>query len=434
MMFSHGRFRLSLRNRLFKLMTSAFLRNSCRLFVFYMEVICMLLSLAIIFLVGLSAAAVFEKIGLPRIIGMLGVGIAVSPYVLDLLDPSVLGISSELRQIALIIILVKAGLSLNLSDLKKVGRPAVMMSFVPACCEIVGYVLFAPLLLGVNHIEAAVMGAVLSAVSPAVVVPRMVKLIEDKVGTDKGIPQMILAGASCDDIFVIVLFSTFVTMAQGGSVKATDFLNIPTSIVLGVLLGASVGLAVFFLFEKAYQYNYKIRNSTKVIILLGTSFLLMGIETLVKPYVAMSGLLAVVAMACIVKMKADKCVSAQMSKKFGKLWIGAEVMLFVLVGAAVDIRYTLTAGGMAVLMIFIALAFRTVGVCLCMLGTELTTKERLFCVIAYLPKATVQAAIGSVPLSLGLPCGKIILSVAVLAILITAPLGAIGIGLYLANL
>ena len=387
----------------------------------------MLLSLAIIFLVGLSAAAVFEKIGLPRIIGMLGVGIAVSPYVLDLLDPSVLGISSELRQIALIIILVKAGLSLNLSDLKKVGRPAVMMSFVPACCEIVGYVLFAPLLLGVNHIEAAVMGAVLSAVSPAVVVPRMVKLIEDKVGTDKGIPQMILAGASCDDIFVIVLFSTFVTMAQGGSVIATDFLNIPTSIVLGVLLGASVGLAVFFLFEKAYQYNYKIRNSTKVIILLGTSFLLMGIETLVKPYVAMSGLLAVVAMACIVKMKADKCVSAQMSKTFGKLWIGAEVMLFVLVGAAVDIRYTLTAGGMAVLMIFIALSFRTVGVCLCMLGTELTTKERLFCVIAYLPKATVQAAIGSVPLSLGLPCGKIILSVAVLAILITAPLGAIGI-------
>lgn len=387
----------------------------------------MLLSLAIIFLVGLSAAAVFEKIGLPRIIGMLGVGIAVSPYVLDLLDPSVLGISSELRQIALIIILVKAGLSLNLSDLKKVGRPAVMMSFVPACCEIVGYVLFAPLLLGVNHIEAAVMGAVLSAVSPAVVVPRMVKLIEDKVGTDKGIPQMILAGASCDDIFVIVLFSTFVTMAQGGSVKAAEFLNIPVSIVLGVLLGAAAGLAVFFLFEKAYQHNHKIRNSIKVIILLGTSFLLMGIETLVKPYVAISGLLAVVAMACVVKLKAEKSVSARLSEKFGKLWLAAEVMLFVLVGAAVDIRYTLTAGGMAVLMIFIALAFRAAGVCLCMLGTKLTAKERLFCVIAYLPKATVQAAIGSVPLSLGLPCGKIILSVAVLAILITAPLGAIGI-------
>lgn len=387
----------------------------------------MLLSLAIIFLVGLSATAVFEKVGLPRIIGMLGIGIVVSPYVLDLLDPSILGISSELRQIALIIILVKAGLSLNLSDLRKVGRPAVMMSFVPACCEIVGYVLFAPLLLGVNHIEAAVMGAVLSAVSPAVVVPRMVKLIEEKCGTQKSIPQMILAGASCDDIFVIVLFSTFVTIAQGGSAKATDFLDIPISIALGVLLGAAVGFAIFFLFEKAYQHSYKIRNSTKVIILLGTSFLLMSVETLVKPYVAVSGLLAVVAMACVVKLKADKTVSTRLSKKFGKLWIGAEVILFVLVGAAVDIRYTLTAGGMAVLMIFIALAFRAVGVCLCMLGTELNTKERFFCVIAYLPKATVQAAIGSVPLSLGLQCGKIVLSVAVLAILITAPLGAIGI-------
>lgn len=387
----------------------------------------MLLSLAIIFIVGLSAAAVFEKIGLPRIIGMLGVGIIVSPYVLDLLDSSILGISSELRQIALIIILIKAGLSLNLSDLKKVGRPAVLMAFVPACCEIVGYVIFAPILLGVDRIEAAVMGAVLSAVSPAVVVPRMVRLIEEKCGTQKSIPQMILAGASCDDIFVIVLFSTFVTMAQGGSARAVDFLNIPISIVLGVLLGLLAGFTVYLLFEKSFQYNHKIRNSTKVIILLGTSFLLMRIETLVKPYVAVSGLLAVVAMACVVRLKADNFVSARLSEKFGKLWIAAEVMLFVLVGAAVDVRYTFTAGGMAVLMIFIALAFRAVGVFLCMLGTELNVKERAFCVIAYFPKATVQAAIGSVPLSLGLPCGKIVLSVAVLAILITAPLGAIGI-------
>ena len=387
----------------------------------------MLLSLAIIFLVGLSAAAIFEKIGLPRIIGMLGVGIVISPYVLDLLDSSILGISSELRQIALIIILIKAGLSLNLSDLKKVGRPAVMMSFVPACCEIVGYVLFAPLLLGVNHIEAAVMGAVLSAVSPAVVVPRMVKLIEEKWGTQKSIPQMILAGASCDDIFVIVLFSTFVTMAQGGSARAMDFLNIPISIMLGILLGAVVGLLMYLLFEKSYQHKHKIRNSTKVIILLGTAFLLMSIETLVKPYVAVSGLLAVVAMACVVKLKAYRSVSARLSEKLGKLWIAAEVILFVLVGAAVDVRYTLSAGGTAVFMIFIALAFRAVGVCLCLIGTELNARERFFCVIAYLPKATVQAAIGSVPLSLGLPCGKIVLSVAVLAMLITAPLGAIGI-------
>ena len=387
----------------------------------------MLLSFAIIFLVGLSSAAVFEKIGLPRIIGMLGVGIIVSPYVLDLLDPSILGISSELRQIALIIILIKAGLSLNLSDLKKVGRPALMMSFVPACCEIVGYVIFAPILLGLNRIEASVMGAALSAVSPAVVVPRMVRLIEEKYGTQKSIPQMILAGASCDDIFVIVLFSTFVTMAQGGSARAVDFLNIPISVVLGILLGLLAGFAVYLIFEKFYQHNRKIRNSTKVIVLLGTSFLLISIESLVKNYVALSGLLAVVAMACVVKLKADNIVSVRLSEKFGKLWIAAEVMLFVLVGAAVDVRYTFTAGGMAVLMIFIALAFRAVGVSICMLGTELNTKERAFCVIAYLPKATVQAAIGAVPLSLGLPCGKIVLSVAVMAILITAPLGSIGI-------
>ena len=391
------------------------------------EEIIMLLSLAIIFLAGLFAAAVFERIGLPRIIGMLGVGIVVSPYVLGLLDDSILGISSELRQIALIIILIKAGLSLDLSDLKKVGRPAVMMSFVPACCEIVGYVAFAPLLLGVNRIEAAVMGAVLSAVSPAVVVPRMVRLIEEKYGTDKSIPQMILAGASCDDIFVIILFSTFVTMAQGGTVHAADFLNIPISIVLGVIMGALVGMAVYFLFESSYKHNRKIRSSTKVIIMLGTAFLLMSIETVAKPYVAVSGLLAVVAMACVIKLKSEKRVTARLSEKFGKLWIAAEVVLFVLVGAAVDVRYTLTAGISAVLMIFAALAFRAVGVFICMLGTKLSAKERLFCVIAYLPKATVQAAIGSVPLSLGLPCGKIVLSVAVLAILITAPLGSIGI-------
>lgn len=391
------------------------------------EEIIMLLSLAIIFLAGLFAAAVFERIGLPRIIGMLGVGIVVSPYVLGLLDDSILGISSELRQIALIIILIKAGLSLDLSDLKKVGRPAVMMSFVPACCEIVGYVVFAPLLLGVNRIEAAVMGAVLSAVSPAVVVPRMVRLIEEKYGTDKSIPQMILAGASCDDIFVIILFSTFVTMAQGGTVHAADFLNIPISIVLGVIMGALVGMAVYFLFESSYKHNRKICSSTKVIIMLGTAFLLMSIETLAKPYVAISGLLAVVAMACVIKLKSEKRVTARLSEKFGKLWIAAEVVLFVLVGAAVDVRYTLTAGISAVLMIFAALAFKAVGVFICMLGTKLSAKERLFCVIAYLPKATVQAAIGSVPLSLGLPCGKIVLSVAVLAILITAPLGSIGI-------
>ena len=387
----------------------------------------MLFSLAIVFLAGLSAAAVTEKLGLPRIIGMLGVGIAVSPYVLDLLGPSILGISSELRQIALIIILIKAGLSLDLADLRRVGRPAVLMSFLPACFEIAGYVLLAPLLLGVNRTEAAVMGAVLSAVSPAVVVPRMVRLIESRRGTEKSVPQMILAGASCDDVFVIVLFSAFVTMAQGGRAELSDLLNIPVSMALGVLAGAAAGALIYLLFETAYRHNSKIRGSTKVIVIMGAAFLLMSAETFLKPYVALSGLLAVVAMACVIKLRSDKAVSSRLSQKFGKLWIAAEVVLFVLVGAAVDIRYALGGGASALLMIFAALMFRAVGVVLCLLGTKLNRRERLFCVIAYLPKATVQAAIGSVPLAMGLPCGKLVLSVAVTAIVITAPLGAIGI-------
>lgn len=382
----------------------------------------MLLSLAMIILGGMVAAALCQKLRLPGIIGMLLTGILIGPYVLQLLDDSVLGISSEIRQIALIIILLKAGLALNLSDLKKVGRPAVMMSFVPACAEVLGYVVIAPLLFGISRTEAALMGAVLSAVSPAVVVPRMVSLIEEKRGTQKSIPQMILAGASCDDVFVIVLFSSFVTMAQGGSVRVQDFLNIPVSIVLGILLGALVGAAVYLLFQKI-----PLRHSKQMLILLGVAFLLMTAEGWLKNYAAMSGLLAVVAMACVIKRKAPSDISQALSGKCGKLWIAAEIMLFVLVGAAVDIRYLLSAGLAAVGMIFTALVFRTVGVLLCTVGTELNAKERLFCVIAYLPKATVQAAIGSVPMSLGLPCGKLILSVAVLAIVLTAPLGAFGI-------
>ena len=386
----------------------------------------MLTSLSFIFLVGLAMAAICQRIRLPRIIGMLLTGIVLGPYVLDLLDPSILSISSELRQMALIIILVKAGLSLNLADLKKVGRPAVMLSCVPASFELLGYVLFAPMILGINRIEAAVMGAVLAAVSPAVVVPRMVKLMETGYGTKKSIPQMILAGASCDDIFVIVLFSTFSGMAQGGSARLMDFANIPVSIVSGILLGAAAGWLLSLFFETAYAKKHYVRNSMKVIIVLGVSFLLMSVETWVKPYLSVSGLLAVVGMACVLKLRSIKAVSARLSEKFGKLWLAAEVLLFVLVGAAVDIRYTMGAGLAAVFMIFTALLFRTVGVLLCLVGTELNWKERLFCVIAYLPKATVQAAIGSVPMAMGLPCGQIVLSVAVMAILITAPLGALG--------
>lgn len=389
----------------------------------------MLSSLALIFLVGLSMAAICQKLKLPRIIGMLVTGIVLGPYVLDLLDPSILSISSELRQIALIIILLKAGLSLNLSDLKKVGRPAVMMAFVPASFEILSYVIFAPIILGITRIEAAVMGAVLAAVSPAVVVPRMLNLMDTKYGTNKSIPQLIMAGASCDDIFVIVLFSTFVNMAQGGSANVMDFLNIPISIVLGVLLGAAAGFILTWFFETAYAHKHCVRNSMKVIIVLGVSFLLMAVQTWLEGFVSISGLLAVVSMACVLKIKSIDFVSKRLSEKFGKLWIAAEVILFVLVGAAVDIRYTMGAGLAAVGMIFIALLFRGIGVSICLIKTPLTLKERLFCVIAYLPKATVQAAIGSVPLAMGLPCGQIVLSVAVLGILITAPLGAFGIDL-----
>lgn len=387
----------------------------------------MLTSLALVFLLGLAAAALCSRIGLPRIIGMLLSGILIGPYVLNWLDDSILSISSALRQMALIIILIKAGLSLNLSDLKKVGRPAVMMACVPASCEILAFFLLAPHILGINRIEAAVMGAVLGAVSPAVVVPRMVQLMEEKRGTGQGIPQMILAGASCDDIYVIVLFSTFVGMAQGGSANMMDFVNIPVSIVLGVALGAAVGLLLYLFLETAYRHGCYVRNSTKVILILGLSFLLMAVETWLKGIVSVSGLLAVMSMACVLKIKSPEKVTKRLSAKFGKLWIAAEAILFVLVGAAVDIRCAVQAGAAAVLMIALALVFRAVGVSLCMLGTGLNRKERLFCVIAYLPKATVQAAIGSVPLSMGLPCGQLVLSVAVLAILITAPLGAIGI-------
>ena len=386
----------------------------------------MLTSLALIFLVGLAAAGICQLLKLPRILGMLAVGIILGPYVWNFLDSSILGISADLRQMALIIILIKAGLSLNLSDLKKVGRPAVLMSFVPASFEILAYVLFAPAILGITRIEAAVMGAVLGAVSPAVVIPRMVQLMEENYGTEKSIPQMILAGASCDDIFVIVLFTTFIGMCQGGQIQMSEFAKIPLSIIAGVLLGGIAGWFLAQFFETAYARNHYVRNSMKVLIVLGTAFLLAAAEDWLEGVIPVSGLLAVVSMACVLKMKSTEFVSRRLSEKFGKLWLAAEVMLFVLVGAAVDIRYMAQAGLLAVIMIILALIIRAVGVWLCLLGTNLNEKERLFSVIAYLPKATVQAAIGSVPLAMGLPCGNIVLSVAVLAIIITAPLGALG--------
>ncbi|MCI5774811.1 MAG: cation:proton antiporter [Erysipelotrichaceae bacterium] len=383
----------------------------------------MLTSLAYIFIIGLGMAAICEKLKLPRIIGMLFAGILLGPYAFHLLDDSILAISSDLREMALIIILLKAGLSLDLNDLKKVGRPALMMSFVPATFEIIGYILIAPLLLDISILEAALIGAILAAVSPAVVIPRMVKLMDEGYGTNKSIPQMIMSGASCDDIFVIVLFSSFLSMNQGQGVNLASFLDIPVSIIFGILIGIVVGLASSFFFEQQHQHGHTIANSFKVIIILALSFALLALEDIIT----MSGLLAIVAMAATIKVKMVNEVSQGLSAKFGKLWLAAEVLLFVLVGAAVDIRYTLSAGFSAVLVILLALIFRAIGVALCMIKTPLNKQERLFCVLAYLPKATVQAAIGSVPLAAGLACGQLALSIAVLGILITAPLGAIAI-------
>ena len=386
----------------------------------------MLLSLSLIFLLGLAMASICQCLKMPRIIGMLIVGLLLGPYVFNLLDASILGISADLRKMALIIILIKAGLSLDISALRKIGRPAILMSFLPAVFEIIAFVSFAPRVLGVTRLEAAIIGAVLGAVSPAVVVPKMVFLIENRYGTNKNIPQLILAGASLDDVFVIVLFSTFVSMAQGNSAAVMDFFAIPISIILGIVLGSVAGWLLALFFETAYTHAHCVRNSLKVIIVLGTAFLLMAIESWTEGIVSVSGLLAIMSMACVLQTKSTGFVSKRLSEKFGKVWLAAEIILFVLVGAAVDIRYTLEAGWYAIMLIFLALIFRSIGVWLSLIGTPLHNKEKLFCMIAYLPKATVQAAIGSVPLSLGLPCGNMVLSIAVLSIILTAPLGAFG--------
>lgn len=387
----------------------------------------MLLSLSLIFIMGFILGYICRRIKLPQIIGMLLTGIILGPFILDLLDSSLLSVSPELRKIALLIILLKAGFSLELSDLKKVGRPAILLSFIPAVFEITGYIVLAPRFLAITAAEAAIMGTVLAAVSPAVVVPRMIELIEKGYGTKKGIPQMIVAGASCDDILVILLFTTFLGMGQGREVSFSSFINIPHSIISGILTGFLSGYLLHIFFERSYKKNRYIRNSTKIIIILSLSFLLISLENLLKGKFALSGLLAVMSMAMTLKMKSPNFVSKRLSEKFGKLWIAAEVVLFVLVGAAVDIRYTLEAGVFLILMIFSALVFRAAGVVLSLIKTDLSWEERMFCVIAYLPKATVQAAIGAVPLSLGLKSGRIILSAAVMAIIITAPLGALGI-------
>lgn len=383
----------------------------------------MLLSIAFILLVGMSMGWICRKIKLPSLLGMLITGIVLGPYVLNVLDIKLLGISADLRKIALIIILTRAGLGLDLASLKKIGRPAVLMCFVPATFELAGMLLLAPRLMGMSLLEAAVMGAVLAAVSPAVVVPRMVKLMEEGYGVKEGIPQLILAGASVDDVYVIVLFSTFSGMMQGEGASVIRFVNIPVSIILGIIIGLTIGVLLAFYFQKVH-----IRDTAKVLIILGISFLLAAAEDSLTTPVTFSALIAIMFIGVGLQRKRE-AVAKRLAVKYGKLWVAAEVFLFVLVGATVNIGYLGRVGVRALLMIAGALLFRMAGVWVCLLGTGLKTGEKAFTMLAYTPKATVQAAIGGIPLALGFACGDTVLTVAVLAIVLTAPLGAFAIDL-----
>lgn len=379
----------------------------------------MLFSLAVIFLVGSLLGKIFEVFGLPRLIGMLLTGIVLGPYVGNVITGSLLSISADLRQIALIIILTRAGLSLNLNDLKQVGRPALLLCFVPATLEILGTILLAPRLLGFNILQAAVLGTIIAAVSPAVVVPKMLGLMQKGYGVKKSIPQMVLAGASVDDVYVIVLFTAFTSLAMGGSVRPIAILTVPIAIGTGILVGALCGLLLTKLFSRLHM-----RDTTKVGILLSVAFLLVSLEQVLEGIVGFSGLLAVMALGVVLQQRMPK-VSNRLSRKFSKMWVGAEVLLFVLVGATVNISYATKAGLAAILLIGGALIFRVAGVFISLWKTELTRDERVFTAIAYMPKATVQAAIGGIPLAMGIPGGEIMLTVAVIAILVTAPVGAI---------
>lgn len=381
----------------------------------------MLTSIALILLLGLLLGSLFSKMKLPSLLGMILVGIILSPYSLNLIDESILNISGDLRQIALVIILTRAGLSLDLSDLKKVGRPAILMCFVPACFEILGTVLLAPKLLGVTTLEAAIIGSVIAAVSPAVVVPRMIRLMEEGYGQTNHIPQLILAGASVDDVFVIVVFTAFTSLVSTGNLSATSFLQIPISIILGILLGGIVGSVLVIFFRK-----FHMRDSVKILIILSLSFLLLTLQNYLEGIVPVSGLLAIMSMGIMIKQKYDT-LAVRLSTKYNKLWVAAEVFLFVLVGATVNLNYAVSAGIFPILLVVGAMVFRMLGVAISLIKTKLSGKEKLFCMVAYTPKATVQAAIGAIPLTMGLPCGQLVLTVAVLSILITAPFGAISI-------
>lgn len=381
----------------------------------------MLLSIALILMIGMAMGWICQKIKLPALLGMLATGIVLGPYVLDLLDESILGISAELRKIALIIILTRAGLGLDITSLKKMGRPALLMCFVPASFEILGMILVAPKVMGLSLTEAAIMGSVLAAVSPAVVVPRMVKLMDEGYGNDKGIPQLILAGASVDDVYVIVLFSTFTGMMQGEKTSILSFINIPVSIILGIGIGLAIGFGLGVYFEKIHM-----RDTSKVLLILSISFMLVVIEDVLTTAITFSALIAIMFVGVGLQKKRS-VVAKRLSLKYSKLWVASEVFLFVLVGATVNIGYLGNVGFKALIVIVAALIMRMLGVFVCLLGTDISGKEKFFTMMAYTPKATVQAAIGGIPLSMGFACGQTVLTVAVLAIVLTAPAGAFAI-------
>lgn len=381
----------------------------------------MLFSLALVLIIGFSLSGIFNRLKIPGLIGMILTGIFLGPYVLDLISEDILNISADLRELALIVILTRAGLTIDINDLKKVGRPAILLCFVPATFEILAVTLLAPLFLNVSYLEAAIMGTVLAAVSPAIIVPRMIHLMESGHGKNKSIPQLIMAGASVDDIYVIVLFTAFLGMYGGDDFTMATLLSVPISIVMGMLLGIIVGLVLVIFFKTLH-----IRDTIKVLIILSASFIFVSLEKFLEPYFPISGLLAVMALGATI-LKTYPILAKRIMGKFSKIWVGAELMLFVLVGAAVDISYLGNAGFMSVLLILSALVLRIIGVYISLIKTNLNFKEKLFCAISYIPKATVQAAIGAIPLTAGVEAGNTILTVAVLAIMITAPLGAIGI-------
>lgn len=378
----------------------------------------MLFSLALIFLVGICLGSIFNKLKMPQLLGMLITGIILGPFGLKLLDEKILLISSDLRQFALVIILLRAGFNLDLNSLKKVGKSAILMCFVPATLEIIGMIIFAPKLLGLSLIDSAILGTVIAAVSPAVIVPKMLNLIEKKYGTNKSIPQLIMAGASVDDVFVIVLFTSFLKLATTGKFSIINLVKIPISIILGIILGILIGLILIYFFKKIH-----LRDSLKIVIVLSISFILLFLENLIKGNINFSGLLAIMSIGITFNQKYF-VLSQRLSQKFTKLWVAAELLLFVLVGATVNPSYAISSGALTILLIFVVLIFRLTGVYLSLLSSNLNLKEKIFCMVAYSPKATVQAAIGSIPLAMGLSSGNIILTMSVLSILITAPVGA----------